>query len=443
MNDLKEFKVVELVSETTLDPAVGGEWYSNHEIPVRDPILMTISNEKDMVDIYSYFLYPLKNVLVVLTDGTNDMPIYQINELKPFTHVKLSVPIVQYTSISKTFTFDKAKYKLHINNEKYEELKKNDVCWRVKLQNTYYFPKSGKPHISQNDAKNLLINITTLANILTSEAFRTICFNYKEATGSTFDRLPWRYDNYSNGHNGEKGVFKCNEDEEKRCFDFNKHPEHEKEFFGYLGVRNNTYGGFYKRRVFTLGCMANDSKGVGQGQTLGWNWVVNAMGAGMAWYPRQVYNSPSKQLIMHQSWIHDMGHVFGFTHYSCFCVGPLAENNPCVITTLGDIFGSDLTYYDLMTDSPKTRCGYNSLELWMIKNADKFDPKYIERLTSKKNERNAALQNIININNQLNRVPVLLRGLAAKTYNLTGNLNKFDKQLYENYGNLNYYKKLD
>lgn len=27
MDDLKEFKVVEVISETTLDPAVGGEWH--------------------------------------------------------------------------------------------------------------------------------------------------------------------------------------------------------------------------------------------------------------------------------------------------------------------------------------------------------------------------------------------------------------------------------
>lgn len=439
----EEPKNVELLSDIQLDPSTK-QWYSSFTFKVNDPIILNVSADKREINIYNYFMLSVSGVILSIFDGKDDMPIYQFDKFEPLHHYRLSIPVERFASISETLTFDKIQFRLINLGPDYDILKKIDVCWKINIPKNQYMnlakwgPVYNGRANTRKDVERLLVNITNLAYVLSSKEFEIILDHYKEVTGRTFDKFPWRTDK----NNKDGSITYVNQDEKKRCWDMTDEKQ-KKEFFNLLGVRNSTYGVKQKRNSFTLDVMDANSKLVGKGQCLSYiGWGTDFISEGFAWYPRAAYNRVTKNRITHYCWVHDMGHMFGFMHYSAFSVGPLAEQDPSVVQTLGALQAPDMPYYSLMENESMTRCGYNKMEIWMYNHSDLFDPKFKERIEKDNASRNALVDKCKQTLDQYNQVPAVLRGLFAKTYNITGFLCDYDKDIYEMYGNMNQFNKL-
>lgn len=367
---------------------------------INDPVKMIVSGDKKTVTIRSYFLKTLENVILSITDGKDDMPIYQFDKIEPFKEYILEVPVEAYTSISKSFTFDKAFYRLlNLENEDLKKIKALNVAWNVEFDNK----------ITVDYAKKLIIELTMYGSVLSSKTFDILMDNYTSVVGKAFPQYNLSTEKskvykllglektdtwgraYRNPRKQAKSLTKCVQ----------------------FTTVHATYSGAAWCAGFRWGCAQHDATVYQLGLRPGEITCIN------------------KQTPITGRFAHEFGHSQGCNHEGLFTYAPLNDVAPFIIPVLGSIMAPDFAYYDLLPEDNSIRIGYTNTEVWMYNHKDLFDQKLIDRIVEKRSQRNDKF-------NQLKAQSWLTSLVWIKN-----NANNFDKtNIYNLIGKTNAFKSL-
>lgn len=398
---------------------------------LNDPRLLKIGNDKSIVEIYNFFLLPIKGALLSVTNGKDDMPIFQFDELKPLTYYKIKIPVENYIKISQTFTFDKLSYRMINMGEKYEDIKKINVCWKLKLKNGTY--GGGDKALAKNQIINLISQMTHFAYVLCSDEFKTVCLNWEKIYGKKLDKFPWKRDD------GKGTGPEINKDEAKRCWNL-EDKDQLNDFFRVMGVNSTTYSGCYNRNLIEFGIVHGNFHGLGV--TLCAAFGETKLGYGIGFYNRWSESDISETRIISEVLIHEMAHMFGYMHYSYMCVGPFCESEPKTIQTLAHVLSPYMPYTSLLSKENNVRCGYNKLEKYMYENEKLFSKRVKESLERNMDKRNAKYDENSQKQKQkgdYQKLPEPLRSMFMKQKGLLNYLSKFDEEFISKAGS-NFYK---
>lgn len=420
--------------ESEFNPS-NGQWFPGFKIKINDPMILSVNEKKDEVVLYNYYLKPIQGAMLAIYDGKDYMPIYYFDELKPLVYFKFHIPIDKFASISKTLTKDKIQFKMINLGDEYKKLNEINVCWETQIPLKYH--NCNQKH-SRADVISILSQMTNFAYILTSKEFETICVNFEKITGTKLNKLPDQIDN------GKGTGAKINTDDAVRCWNLND-PNQKEFFYKVMGIGSKFYSGKQNRTDFECGMLNPSFKGVGV--TYGNHDVYSLESSyGYKFYDKPSEMAVSSSRVVSHVLIHEMAHMFGYHHYTCMCVGPLGETDVHAVQTLGYLLRNKLPYYSILSKESKVRCGFNKLEKWIYDNIDLFDNDMKESIESELDARNKSYDTCvagINKLKQYDGLPPQIRALFISGYNLNSFFTEMDKELYNNYGNMSFFMKLN
>lgn len=330
----------------------------NKGFNVNKPLKMIVSDDKKTITIRNFFLKNVGMAMVIMTDNRgNMMPIYQFDDLEPFTEYILDVPIEEYTSISKMVTFKDVSFKIIHFNAELEKLEKLKVSWRIGFRNNMNF----------SDVKKELIHLYMIAQTVSSDEFDIIIDHYKEIAGN----LP----TYNLKNEADK-----------------------KHLYWCIGLFNNeTWGGVTKAR-------GNKSWHTNGYKYLNFVYCSNEYYSGGAFCAPYCWNISSQhvQLGMRvhdinivstavpvtSRFCHEVGHSWGGNDDGVFNYSSMVDKNPFVIPSLAYVLQDDFVYHDLLDKKSQTRLGYTNVEKWIYNHKDLFRPEIIQRIEKDKEARN-------------------------------------------------------
>ena len=165
--------------------------------------------------------------------------------------------------------------------------------------------------------------------------------------------------------------------------------------------------------------------------------IYRGLGHGYSIVCREQYIKPQQGNVLHNSFIHEIGHCLGFWHYCSMCYGEMIDDNPRIIETVCNLLGSDLPYYEEMPKLNKVRVGGNDLERWLINNPESV-PTLAEKLMKERNARNAELNRF----NRSKSVTGLWFVDTPKNDKLLKSIHPVDKFTYDRFMSMNIFKAL-
>lgn len=114
--------------------------YSNAHITSEDPIYVSIegcldeNSTNDVVRVINLFPKTLSSILVILNDDKgNQMPVTQIDELKPCEGIDVNVPIGNFKALSKAFAESSYHYSVMCENAEYKSFLGTPEVWSTSM----------------------------------------------------------------------------------------------------------------------------------------------------------------------------------------------------------------------------------------------------------------------------------------------------------------------
>lgn len=415
-----------IVETHELDP-VTGHWYSGQTIPLRDPLVVKYGEYNESIELLNYAIYRLE------VDIYFEYPTFAKGKHKIFT---LSIDPLQHIIIN-TGIMDKdheTKLYVEVEDARYKKLQNMNICWNVQIPMTASYGASKVQ--TRTDVKNTLISITNLAYTMQSEEMKQVLVNFEKIVGRKFRILPEYKDDTGAGVNNYKD-YPTNTPEEIMCLDLTKEEDLNRLLKVY-GVGSEYYGGPQNRNTFKLGVVPN-SAAAGAGVTFTW-FPANfyrGLGHGHTVIVREQFMTPQQNNVLHNVFIHEMGHCLGFWHYNSMCYGEMIDDNPRIIETICNLLGSDLPYWEEMPKMNKVRVGGNDLERYIINNPD-FLPKFYDILMGERDARNAELDRF----NRTKSVTGLWFVDTPANEALLNSIHPVDRFTYNQSMNMNIFKEL-
>lgn len=183
--------------------------------------------------------------------------------------------------------------------------------------------------------------------------------------------------------------------EEEISVDFND-PASRDYFYDVMGVRNATTGGS-RGPVGAFTFIEEVSTWQGRSMT-GGTWYNNQLqlGTGVKVTMNEQHSDYNQGNVITPVALHEMGHLFGYHHYSSFCNGEAVDTGERVFYSLIQLMGEagKLPYYDELPEYNMQRIGFNGVEKFIYEHGSEFQDLY-NYLDSVKAERNATYDAMI------------------------------------------------
>lgn len=325
------------------------------------------------------------------------------------------------TFVSKNEYANLKNIRLEINDERYKKIQNIDVCWRM----NFITSANNKPCVAnQQTVKSSIMAHTNIAYALASKEFDQIVRHYQEIVGHPIVK----YEEYEGANNSEKpNIATLRKKPYEECAWKLDTEEDFKEFFSVLGVRSDKFSALQTRNTFSWG-LQDDPLGQGRDgvTTLDSRYTTNTLTGGFRYVMRTSTFYSDAENSMDIVSIHELGHLFGYAHYSEFSVGTMADKGPMTIASLTDLMQvSGRAPYGKGEMKPHTgvsRCGFNKIEKFIYDHRNDYFkdsdlPAYMDKV---KNERNAGYDRVVtwmNKNAPPNIPGVDVRGAWLKAYN--------------------------
>lgn len=418
-----------ITNRINLDPSTEW-WYSGQAIPINEPLIKKISDDKSTIEVMNYSLFDLT------VDVYFEYPVFAAGEHKIFTFdIKPLEMITINTGILDTD--NETKLILVVEDERYKKIQSINVCWKVTIPMNCTYGTTKRQTVT--DVKNLLSTTTNMAYALQSEEMKTILCNFEKIIGRKFRMFPEYKDDTGAGTPNYTN-YPTNMPEEKMCVDLSNEEELNK-LLRIFGINSIKYSGLQDRDTFSLGCCSNStSKGAAVTQGTYWPSLYNHIGRGSIIKIREQFVKPNKAYPVHNTFIHEMGHLFGFWHYNSMCYGEMIDHDPNIICTVVNLLREELPYWDELPDYNKTRCGGNTLEKYIVENPE-FLPKFYEVLISEREARNNEYNRVINAKKNLVPTGIPMIDMANEQ-NIVNSLHPVDRQTYDMNSSLYVFKPL-
>lgn len=403
-----------------LDPSTS-HWYSGQTIPVNDPLIVKLGEYNNSMELLNYTMYDLVDVVVffempAMVDGKYEIFRTTIGALE---HVVIETGIMDKHS--------ETRLTVEVEDPRYKKLQAIDVCWKVNIPMEVTYGNVRRRHNAQ-DVKDLLMAITNVAYTLSSPEMETTLRNWEAIYGRKFRILPEFKDDSSKTPSGVTP--------ENLYLDLSK-DEDLKRLFAVMGVHSPKYGGPQQRDSFTIGIIANNG-GEGKGVTWGdWSNPFKRLGHGYTMYIRETYMKFTKTYGTGYTYMHELGHIFGFHHYNSLCYGEAIDLAPRIFETVLNLLGEDLPYWNELPDYNRPRVGGNSYEKYCINNPD-FIPKFYNRLMLERDARNEECRRF----NRSKSTTGLWFVDGATNQNLLNTIHRADKDTYDLTMNINTFSEL-
>lgn len=423
------FKFLKLkkTHQFTLDPSTN-QWYSSQAIPLNDPLVVKVGEYKDTIEFFNYTLWDLKDVVVYFEYPTFAEGKYEIfrTTLQPFEQAIFETGIYDVD--------DETKLTVEVEDPRYKKLQSMDICWKITIPMSATYGATKRQTL--DDVKNIIMATTNMAYTMQSKELKQVLVNFENIVGRKFRIYPEYKDDTGAGVSNYKNN-PTNTPEEIMCIDLTKEEDLNKLLKVY-GVGSKFYGGPQNRNTFSIGVVPN-SKALGAGVTSTWfpaNYY-RGLGHGVSIVCREQYIKPQQGNVLHNTFVHEMGHCLGFWHYNSMCYGEMIDEDPRVIETVCNLLGSDLPYWDEMPKSNNVRVGGNNLERWIINNPESV-PTLSEKLIAEREARNAELNRF----NRSKSVTGLWFIDTPANDRLLKSIHPVDKFTYDKCMNMNIFKAL-
>jgi hypothetical protein len=414
-------------NQFTLYPSTN-YWFSSQGIPLNDPLVVKVGENKDTIEFMNYTLWDLKDVVVYF-----EYPAFSEERFEVFrTNISSFERVIFETGIYDTN--NRIKLTVEVEDPRYKKLRAMNICWRITIPMNATYGATKRQTFE--DVKNIIMVATNMAYTMQSEEMKKVLINFEKIVGRKFRIYPEYKDDTGAGVSNYKDN-PTNTPEEIMCIDLTKEEDLNRLLTVY-GVGSQFYGGPQNRNTFSLGVVPN-SKALGAGVTQTWfpaNYY-RGLGHGVSIVCREQYIKPQQGNVLHNTFIHEMGHCLGFWHYNSMCYGEMIDHNPRVIETICNLFGSELPYWDEMPKLNKVRVGGNDLERYIINNPD-FIPKFYNTLMSERDARNAELDRF----NKSKSVTGLWFVDTPANEALLNSIHPVDKFTYDGCMNMNIFKAL-
>ena len=403
-----------------LDPSTS-HWYSGQVIPVNDPLIVKFGEYNNTIELLNYSMYDLVDVVVLFEMTSMKTEKYEIfrTSIKALEHLVIETGIMDKDSES--------RLTVEVEDPRYKKLQAIDVCWKVSIPMSVEYGGVTHRH-TVKDVKSLMMSITNIAYTLASPEMEKTFRNWEAVTGKKFKILPEYKDNSSKTPSGvaPKDMYlDLSKDE-----DLNR-------LYRVMGVHNTKYAGPQKSDSFVIGVIANNG-GVGKAVTWGfWNNPFSQLGQGYKMYIREKYMNFTKNYGINYIYLHELGHVFGFNHYSSFCYGEAADYSPRTIETVLNLLSEELPYWNELPNYGKPRVGGNDYERYCINHPD-FIPKFYDKLMLERDARNAECRRF---NKSKSSTGVWFID-NMKNQNLLKTIHPADKDTYDQTININIFSEL-
>ncbi len=398
---MEEFGITdqELTSVSNADLLVLGQQTATAEnwdinaVKINNPVSLTVSKDQGQFNIRSLFMNNLSNVKVVADLGDTSLVLanLDVNSFDDNDYaLKLATESGVYADLDGNKYFvptekyaELTNFRLEIDDAKYQALNNIETEWVVSFE-------PGKAASDQAEIKKNIMMLTNLAYVLQSEEFDSVLDHYEEIAGKKF----YMYQRYQDG--SKNGSNPTNFTEEQISVDFNN-SESRKYFYDVMGVRNATTGG-QKGPTASFYFVEEPTEILNGRSMTGGTWYNNQLelGTGIRVTMNEIHSDYHQGNIITPVALHEMGHLFGYHHYSSFCTGEAVDTGERVFYSLIQLMGEagKLPYYDELPEYNMERVGFNGVEKFIYEHGSEF-PDLYKYLDSVKDQRNATYDRLI------------------------------------------------